>query len=195
MKVIGVTGGIATGKTTVAREFATHGAALFDADLCVHQLMEQHLGLIEEVEKKFPNAIESKKINREALGEEVFADENKLKQLEELLHPYVRDMEEAFIEHSKKQNRPFVILDIPLLFETGAEAICDVVVTTECSEDVQRQRAMQRPAMTKEKLDGILSRQMSQKERSERADFVIDTNGDAAHAAKQAKKVIKALGL
>ncbi len=174
-KVLGLTGGIATGKSTVAAYLESCGALRIDADACVHQLLSHDHEIMAQTAQYFPDAIEDGVVNRKKLGALVFHDDAAMKQLEALLHPRVRAQEEAMIERGKQQGAPLVLLDIPLLFETDAHLRCDVTATTDCSLATQRIRALSRMGMTSEKLEAILARQLPAAKRNALADYVIDT--------------------
>ena len=115
MKVIGITGGIATGKSAIAAILAEKGAPVFNADACVHRLLDQNADLYKQISWTFPDAIEDRRINRRLLGDAVFADETKLSKLEEIMHPYVREEEVLFIKTSLQEGQKIIALDIPLL--------------------------------------------------------------------------------
>lgn len=173
--VIGVTGGIASGKSTAARMMQREGVALFDADACVHMLMHDHPECVSAIAEHFPEALEEKSIARHVLAKQIAADETKLKTLESIIHPYVREEEVRAINAAKAQGLKAIVLDIPLLFESGAEALCDVVVAIDVDADTQRTRAFARPGMTDEKFARLLARQMQPHVRSGKADIVISS--------------------
>lgn len=173
--ILGLTGGIATGKSTVAAYLESCGAWRIDADACVHELLSHDHEMIAQVARHFPDAVEGGRVNRKKLGALVFHDDAAMKQLEAILHPRVRAQEEAMIEHGRQQGASLVLLDIPLLFETDAHLRCDVTATTDCSLDAQRTRALSREGMTEDRLNAILARQLPAAQRNARADYVIDT--------------------
>ena len=173
--VIGLTGGIATGKSTVAGMLLDRGGWIFDADGCVHALLAPGGKAEQIVMNQFPQAIEDGKIDRSLLGKIIFADAEKRKQLEAILHPMVKEEELVFIENCRRENAFYAVLEIPLLFESGADVLCDITVTTECPYDVQMVRALERPHMSKEKFEQIFASQMTQEERRAKADWVITT--------------------
>lgn len=174
--IIGLTGSIAMGKSTVLKQFAEIGAKVSDADAIVHELLETDESLILAIKQCFPLAVKDGKIDRKLLGKEVFSNEEKLAQLERLLHPKVRAENLRLITQAKEQETPLLVLEIPLLFETGAEAICDKVVVVTAPLKIQRERVLSRKGMTEEKFQQILSCQMPDAEKRARADFVIDTS-------------------
>lgn len=177
MKIIGLTGGIATGKSTVTAMFRDAGIAVFDADACVHALMAPDGKGFQPIADAFPQAIMDGKIDRKTLGRIVYADDAKLKQLEAILHPLVREEELAFIRDARIRGDAMVLLDIPLLFESDAHLMCDMTIVTDCSPETQKQRAMARPTMTEDTYQRIIAKQMSRADRLARADKVINTEG------------------
>ena len=185
MPVLGLTGNIASGKTHVAEIFKSLGAAVQNSDLIAHQLIEGKAR--EEIAKKFPRAVENGKINRALLGEEVFSDEKKLKLLEKILHPRVLQKNLEFIAANKNK---LVILDIPLLFETGAEKICDYTALVQTPESIQKERALAR-GVSGEKLSQILARQniIPLREKMRRVDFLIN-NAPGNDLTAQVKQII-----
>lgn len=187
--VIGLTGNIASGKSHIASIFRELGAVVYNSDIAAHEVMENEA--FAPVAREFPAAVENGKINRQLLGREVFGDEGKLKKLEAILHPLVRQKNVEFIAaHSGK----VIILEIPLLFETQAEVICDHVVFVHVSRETQAKRALQRAGMTKEKLANIIAKQekIPVEEKLARADFVIENDKDHDVAA-QVKAILAKL--
>ncbi len=184
MIVLGLTGGIATGKTTVARQLVALGAAHFDADAAVHGLMKQ-LAVMAQIAQVFPHAVKDGAVDRAALGAWIFADEDALHQLESILHPLVRADEIRWLAQQKDAGATLAVLDVPLLFESGADALCDYVLVTDCSPELQAERAMQRVGMSAEKLAQILARQMARDARLARADAVIETGEGLAVSQQQ----------
>lgn len=176
MIVLGLTGGIATGKSTLAAHMIAQGIPVFDADSEVHRLLQSDETVVTQIKMAFPDAVIAGVVDRKKLGAVVFADDEKLKILERIIHPAVRHSETLFLEKAQAHGAWLAVLDIPLLFETGAEKLCDAVLTTDCSEETQRERVMQRPNMTEQKRLGIKERQMSRAERRARADYVISTD-------------------
>ena len=170
---LGLTGSMATGKSTVANMFRDQNVPIYDADKAVHELYKgEAVGPVGEL---FPDAIINGQVDRKALSAIVLNDKTKLASLEKVVHPLVHQKMHQFIEDHKKAGADLVILEIPLLFETGKTYPLDKIVVTYCADDIQFQRAMGRPGMTKEKFEAIKARQMPQSEKRERADFAIDT--------------------
>jgi dephospho-CoA kinase len=180
MTSIGLTGNVASGKSHIGEIFASLGVVVRDSDKIAHMLLENEAK--ENVEKQFGTA------DRKKLGQIVFNDDAKLKELESILHPLVRKKNLEFLETNKNK---ICLIEIPLLFETGAEEIFDHVVYVDVSEETQKQRALQRPNFTEEKLQHILKRQhkISPKEKRQRADFIIDNN-PGADVLSQIKNIL-----
>jgi len=175
MIVLGLTGSIGMGKSVAAAAFRDAGVPVFDADKAVHDLMAPHGKAAARVARAFPEAAPDGVISRQKLGALVFADKARLEKLEGILHPLVREQESDFLLQSHRAGHAVVVLEIPLLLETGGERLCDGVVVVSAPEDVQAARVLSRPGMTEEKLAAIRARQMPDEEKRARADFVIDT--------------------
>lgn len=188
-----LTGSIATGKSEVAKLFSAAGIPVFDSDAAVHDLYAEKT-TTDLLFKAFPEVIIDGNIDRQRLGRRVLGSPEDLKKLEVLVHPLVRKRRKDFIAHWRKQNCPLVILDIPLLFETGQDKEVDYVIVVSANEDVQRKRAMARPGMTEEKLASILARQMPDAEKRGSADFVIENSGSLEHLQTQVDVLSKKLG-
>jgi dephospho-CoA kinase len=173
MLVIGLTGGIGMGKSAAANRFARHGIPVFDADAEVHRL---YVGAaVEAIEAAFPGTTRRGKVDRKLLSEAIAGSPARLRRLEEIVHPLVVAAEIDFLREQEKQGAKLAVLEIPLLFETGADARVDVTVAVSAPAEVQRKRVLARPGMTVEKLEHLLARQLSDAERRERADFAINT--------------------
>ncbi len=175
MIVAGLTGSIAMGKSTVAAMFAEFGVPIFDADDAVREFYAGDGA--RSVEAAFPGVTVSGQIDRQRLGALVLGDADALRQLESLVHPAVANARARFLERSATEGRRLVIVDVPLLFETGEDSSVDLVIVVSAPESVQRARALAREGMTDTKLDAILSRQTSDVEKRRRAHFIIDTRG------------------
>jgi dephospho-CoA kinase len=174
MIVLGLTGSIGMGKSTVARMFAEAGVPVFDADKSVRALQGPDGALVGEIEAAFPGSTGPEGVNRSVLAERVLHDRPALKQLEAIVHPAVGKAREAFLE--AHADAPLVVLDIPLLFETGGDRQVDKIAVVSADPDVQRIRTLSRPGMTPEKFVRILIQQMPDAEKRARADFVIPTD-------------------
>jgi dephospho-CoA kinase len=175
MIVAGLTGSIAMGKSTVAGMFAELGVPTFDADDAVRDFYSGDGA--KAVEDAFPGATVKGQVDRERLGSQVLGDAEALQRLENLVHPAVAEARVQFLERAAAAGRRLVIVDVPLLFETGGEENVDLVIVVSAPESIQRERVLGRPGMTEAKLEAILSRQMSDAEKRRRAHFVIDTRG------------------
>lgn len=177
MIVIGLTGSIGMGKSTTVRMFRMARIPVFDADAYVHRALRSGGRGVAAVAAAFPAAYDrtTGSINRPKLGQLVFGNPVARKKLEAILHPIVRSAEQRFINRMRSNRAPMAVLDIPLLFETGADILCDVVICVTAPSFIQRARVLARPHMTPEKLDRILAVQMSDWEKRLRADFVLNT--------------------
>jgi dephospho-CoA kinase len=172
--VLGLTGSIGMGKSTVARMFADEGVPVFDADAAVHQLQGPDGALVEEIEAHFPGTTGPAGVNRPALAERVLGEPEKLRRLEALVHPAVARARRDFL--AAHAGAPVVVLDIPLLFEAGGANEVDKVAVVSAAPAVQRERTLARPGMTAEKFVRILARQLPDAEKRARADFVIPSD-------------------
>ncbi len=173
---IGLTGSIGMGKSTVLAMFADLDAAVWDADAAVHRLYAKDGAAVEPVGAVFPETIVDGAVDRARLAREVLGDHEKLKALEAIVHPLVGADREVFMLAAEHDQAPAVVLDIPLLFENGFEALFDAVVVVSAPAAVQRERVLARPGMTKEKLAAILAEQTPDEEKRARADYVISTD-------------------
>ena len=190
---VALTGSIGMGKSTVAAMFARAGVPVFDADAVVRQLQSPGGGLVEKIGELFPGCVRAGTLDRECLAEIVLSDRAKLAQLEQIVHPAVRDAREQFIaEHA---DLPILLFEIPLLFETGGEKDFDKVVTVSAPVDVQRDRVLRRSGMSAAKLDAILARQTPDAEKRRRADFVVDTGTDLSTTEAQVREILACLGV
>lgn len=191
MIIVGLTGSIGTGKSTTAGMFRDLGVAVHDADAVVHELYANEA--VGPVGEAFPAAIASGTVDRKVLAAELAKSPDGFKRLERIIHPLVREREAAFLRAQRAAGAPLVVLDIPLLYETGGERRVDKVVVVSCSPDVQRQRVMARPGMTEEKFAMLLSRQMPDAEKRARADFVVNTDNGLDAAREQVKQILETL--
>ena len=191
MFVLGLTGSIASGKSTAATVFAEMGAAVFDADRAVHALYAGEAA--SRIETSFPGVTKDGVVDRAALGARVAGDEAALAALEAIVHPLVRAAENAFRAGAPADGRRVIVLDIPLLLETGGEKRVDAVVVVTAPEAILRERALRRPGMTKARYDGLLARQMPDAEKRKRAHFIIDTSRAFDATRKQIADVMRAI--
>jgi len=189
--VLGLTGSIGMGKSTVAKMFAEAGVPLFDADAAVHALQGPGGALVEAIEAQFPGSTGEAGVNRTALAEAVLGDSEALQRLEALVHPAVAEAREAFLEAHR--DSPLVVLDIPLLFEKGGGARVDKIAVVSAPEAAQRERVVARPGMTEERFAQIRALQMPDAEKRARADFVIPTGGSLAETNAVVRSIIACL--
>jgi dephospho-CoA kinase len=188
MFILGLTGSIGMGKSTTARLFAEEGVPVHDADAVVHKLYEGEA--VPLIEAAFPGTTQSGRVDREKLGRRVVGDVDALKRLEAIVHPLVRKAEEAFLADARARKADIVVLDIPLLFETGADARVDATVVVTAPPEVQRVRVLERPGMTPEKLDALLAKQMPDAEKRRRADFIVDSGQGIVFARAQVRQIL-----
>ena len=191
MIVLGLTGSIGTGKSTTAAMFQDLGVPVHDADATVHDLYRTDA--VAPVAERFPEALKDGAIDRKALSAVLAQAPERFRELEAISHPLVRAREQAFLDAQRRNGSALVLLDIPLLYETGGEKRVDKVVVVTCDPETQRQRVLARPGMTAEKFELILSRQMPDAEKRRRADFLIDTGRGLEAARKQVEEVIKVI--
>ncbi|UDF31421.1 UNVERIFIED_ORG: dephospho-CoA kinase [Roseateles sp. XES5] len=191
MIVLGLTGSIGTGKSTTAAMFHDLGVPVHDADATVHDLYRGEA--VAPVAQKFPEALKDGVIDRKALSAVLAQSPERFGELEAIIHPLVRARENAFVARERNNGTPLVLLDIPLLFESGGESRVDKVVVVSCDPETQRARVLARPGMTEEKFALILSRQMPDAEKRRRADFIIDTGRGLEAAREQVKEIIGTL--
>ncbi|MGE0530891.1 MAG: dephospho-CoA kinase [Hyphomonadaceae bacterium] len=193
MIIVGLTGSIGMGKSTVAAMFAEQGAPGFDSDAAVHALYAPGGAAVAPVEAAFPGVVKDGAIDRVALSKQVVGNAAAIKRLEEIVHPLVRQAQMQFLQNQRDAGTAVVILDIPLLFEGGGAQLVDKTVVVSAPPDVQRARVLGRPGMTEEKFEAILARQMPDSEKRARADFVIDTSGSFDDTRAQVRAVLDAL--
>lgn len=190
--VLGLTGSIGMGKSATAGLFAKHGMPVYDADAAVHRLYAAGGAAGEAIGKTFPGSLKPDgAVDRDRLRQIILDQPDALRRLEALVHPLVRDENRAFLE--QHANAPLVVLDIPLLFETGADKSCDAVLVVSAPPEVQRARVLARPGMTQTAFDTIIAKQMSDAEKRSRADIVIDTSLGFAHAEAEVVALIARL--
>ena len=191
MIVLGLTGSIGMGKSTVSRMFAAEGVPVFDADAVVHRLQDRDGALVAEIESHFPGTTGATGVDRSALAERVLAEPAELRRLEGLIHPAVLRERENFLAAHK--DAALVVLDIPLLFETGGVETVDKVAVVSADPEVQRLRTLARPGMTPEKFLRILALQTPDSEKRARADFVIPTDGSMEETRDSVRRIVACL--
>jgi dephospho-CoA kinase len=182
MFILGLTGSVGMGKSVTAKMFAEAGVPVSDADAVVHRLYEGEA--VAPIEATFPGTTAGGKVDRGKLGERVLGDAEAMRRLEAIVHPLVARARDAFLAEAERSGAPVAVLDIPLLYETGGERLCDAVVVVSAPPELQRERVLARPGMTEAKFAAILAKQMPDAEKRARADFVVDTSRgfDAARA-------------
>lgn len=195
MLVLGLTGSIGMGKSTAAAMFARLGVPVHDSDASVHALFQAGGSAVAPVSRRFPEAIVNRAVNREQLGKIVFGDARALQDLEAIVHPLVRRERDRFLGLHRRAGRRAVLLDVPLLFETGGDGICDYVFVVSAPAFLQRQRVLARPGMTAERLSSILQKQMPDCEKRRRADYVLPSGLGQAVTMRAIKKALRQLGI
>ena len=193
MIVLGVTGSIAMGKSTVSTMLSHLNNPLHDADKTVHELMSVNGKAYHEIAKSFPGAIRVNGVDRTKLGQEVFGNSEKLEQLENILHPLVREARNRFIRQQSRYKSKLVILDVPLLYETGGDKDCDKVLVVSAPYFIQKQRALARDDMTQTKFYDILKRQLPDHDKRRRADFIVPTGLGKAYTYRALKRLMRDL--
>jgi dephospho-CoA kinase len=191
MIVLGLTGSIGMGKSVTARMFADAGIPVHDSDEAVHRLYSGPAAPL--VEAAFPGTVIDGTVDRQALAKRVLSDPAALKTLEAIVHPLVRTDADAFLARHREAGKPLVVLDIPLLFETGGRAGVDKVAVVTAPAAVQRERVLARPGMTAEKFAAILASQIPDAEKRRQADYLIDTGYGLEHARQTVVEIIASL--
>ena len=190
MITIGLTGSIGMGKTETSKIFLSYGIPVYDADKAVHNLYGPNKKGSLAIKNIFPNCInEDGSVNRDILSREILGDKEKIKSLEKIIHPLVAEDRKIFIDENR--NAKIIILDIPLLFETGGQKDVDYIIVVDAPDAVQKERVMARPNMTEEKFNNIISQQIPNHVKKEKADFIVDTSVSINHAKKQVKNIIE----
>ena len=192
MTILGLTGSIGMGKSTVARMFAAEGVPVFDADAVVHRLQGPEGALVAEIEALFPGTTRASGVDRGALGERVLGEPEALRRLEALVHPAVAAERKAFL--ASHAAAPLVLLDIPLLFEKDGWREVDRIAVVSAPADVQRVRVLARPGMTERKFDRIMAQQLPDSEKRARADFVIETGESIERTRDSVRRIVACLG-
>ncbi|WP_417433331.1 dephospho-CoA kinase [Hoeflea sp.] len=191
MIIIGLTGSIGMGKSTTSDMFKSLGVPVISADEIVHDLYSAEAAPL--IEAAFPGTAPDGVVDRQVLSAKLMAAPEEFKRLEAIIHPLVRAREKQFVDEAAARGAPMVLLDIPLLFETGSTDRVDVVVVVTCAPEIQRQRVLARPEMTAEKFEAILARQTPDAEKRARADYVIDTGQGLEAARRQVADIVAAL--
>jgi dephospho-CoA kinase len=191
---LGLTGSIGMGKSTTASMFSARGVPVYDADAAVHQVYAPGGAAVKAVSEAFPDVLDAQGgIDRSKLRERVVGDSEAMKRLEQIIHPIVSGLQVSFLEKAASQGAEIIVLDVPLLYETGGDKRVDYVVVVTAPEDVQRERVLARGQLTAAQLGEILTRQLPDREKRQRADFVIDTSLGLEYAEAQVDAVLRTL--
>lgn len=193
MLILGLTGSIGMGKSATAAMFAAEGVAVHEADRTVYRLYEG--AAVPSIEQAFPGTTAGGKVDRERLARRVLNDPAALRLLEQLVHPLVREAERQFLLSARQAGANVVVLDIPLLFETGGEPRVDAIVVTSAPAPLQRQRVLARPGMTPEKFAALLGQQLADEEKRRRAHFIVDTGRGFDSARTQVRGILRAVAV
>lgn len=193
MIVLGLTGSIAMGKSTAATMFRRAGIPVYDADRAVHALFERGGRAVPLIDNAFPGVVRDGAVDRRALGARVFDDADALRQLERIVHPLVQQERRRFLEVAARRHRRLVVLDIPLLFETGGDEACDAVAVVSAPEAIQHARLLRRPGIDRARIEAIARRQMPDAEKRRRADFVIPTGLGRGATAVAIHRIVSTL--
>lgn len=191
MFILGLTGSLGMGKSATARFFAEQGVPVHDADAVVHRLYEGEAAAA--IEAAFPGTTAGGKVDRAKLAAAVLDDPAALRRLEQIVHPLVRAAQTRFLAQAQARGAEVAVLDIPLLFETAGDERVDAVVVVSAPPETQRQRVLERPGMTPEKLDALLGRQIADIEKRARADFIVDTSRGFDAARAQVREILRAV--
>ena len=193
MILLGLTGSIGMGKSATAQMFAEMGLPVFDSDQAVYQLYDKGGAAVPLIEAAFPGSIQDGVVNREILSTKIKGSKRAWRELEAIVHPLVAQCRDTALQKAAGEGVDIFVLDIPLLYENKLEGTVDYVVVVSAPPDVQRQRVLERPGMTEEKFNEILSHQISNQRKCEMADFVIDTSQGFDVAKEQVKKIVDSL--
>ncbi|MQX37007.1 dephospho-CoA kinase [Roseospira navarrensis] len=193
MVVLGLTGSIGMGKSTASRMMRRLHVPVHDADATVHALTGPGGAAVPAIAAAFPDAVRDGRVDRAVLARQVFGDDAALRRLEGILHPRVRTAEHAFLRRQALAGRRLVVLDVPLLFETGGERRCDAVLLVTAPAFLQAQRVLGRPGMTPERLQQVRAKQMAEPEKRRRADVVVNTGRGMAPAYRQVRALVRRL--
>ncbi len=188
MIILGLTGSIGMGKSTTARLFAEEGVPVHDADAAVHALYEGEA--VAPVEAAFPGTTREGRVDRALLAQTVVGKPDAMKRLEAIVHPLVAQARDRFLAEARATGAPVVVLDIPLLFETGGDALVDGVVVVSAAPEIQRQRVLERPGMSVEKFEALLAKQTPDVEKRRRADYIVDSGHGIEQARLQVRDIL-----
>lgn len=191
MIILGLTGSIGMGKSVTAGMFRDMGVPVHDSDCVVHDLYEGEA--VSAIAEKFPQAIRNGIVDRQTLGKLVIGQPEAMRQLEAIVHPLVAEQRREFLDDARKRGCPLVVLDIPLLFETGSETMCDKILVVTAPAEVQRERVLSRPGMTVEKFERILASQTADGIKRKRADYLLDTSRGLEPARATVAAIVREL--
>ena len=191
MLIVGLTGSLGMGKSTAAEYLRGRGLPLFDADAEVHRLYEG--AAVARIEAAFPGTTKDGRVDRAKLSAALIAEPKRFAELETIVHPLVRAAERTFLKAEAARGTRIVVLEIPLLFETGAEVTVDATIVVSAPPELQRQRLLKRQDLALEKLERLLARQMPDEKKRERADFVVDTSGELSASRAQLDAILAQL--
>jgi dephospho-CoA kinase len=191
MLIVGLTGSLGMGKSTAAAYLREHGVPVFDADAEVHKLYEHEA--VAPIEAAFPGTTVDGRVDRARLSASLLAAPQRFPELEAIVHPLVRACERTFLRRAAARGTAIAVLEIPLLFETGADQLVDATIVVSATPELQRERLVKRDNLSREKLEGLLARQMPDAEKRRRADFVVDTSGAVAASRAQLDVILAQL--
>ncbi len=191
MLIVGLTGSIGMGKSTTAQMFRDEGVAVHDSDAAVHEIYRGPRS--QAIERAFPGSTSDGAVDRAKLAAMILGRPEEIARLESIVHPLAQEMRRAFVEAQRARGAQIVVVDIPLLYETGAEKEVDKVLVVSASAELQRERVMARPGMTDEKFGAILARQLPDSEKRKRADFVVHTDRGMKAARQEVRAIVAAL--
>ena len=189
--ILCLTGSLGMGKSRTASFFAEQGVPVYDSDAAVHALYAGEAAPL--IESAFPGTTSDGQVDRAKLAARVVGDGAAFAKLEAIVHPLVAKARDAFITEAQARGAPVILLDVPLLFETGGERHCDAVVVVSAPLDMQRSRAFERPGMTEEKFAALVGKQVPDAEKRRRADFIVDTSQSFDHAREQVRDILQAI--
>ena len=193
MLLVGLTGSIGMGKSTVGDMFRKLGIPVYDADAEIHKLYARGGAGVEPIRAAFPDAVVDDQVDRQRLSKLVVGNDAEIERLEKVIHPLLAEGRAAFFEKAEKEGHTLVVLDIPLIFETGGEGRVHKIVVVSAPDHVQRERVLARPDMMEEKFEAILARQVPDAVKREKADFVINTDCSKEETFAQVKKLVEQL--
>lgn len=194
MKILGLTGSVGMGKSTAAAMLRRMGVPVYDADAAVHRMMSKGGVAVTRVAASFPGVEKNGAIDRVALGKRVFGNDAAMKRLEAIIHPLVRQDEDRFLSDMRRRRAELVVMDVPLLFESGRQRRYDATMVVTAPEFLQRARVLARPGMTRAVLAAIKARQMPDAEKRRRADFIVPSGLGRGFTWRRLRQVLRALG-